>query len=139
MNVPIKVVGNDRYTWQAQFKIDQTLFQFVADMEEDLDFDEPEDWGVTFWNKSKTNRFGLGSTEITGDFGTSSLKVFSGVASAFKKFIQAKKPDMFFFSAEEKSRVRLYNRFAKMIAKETRYNMEKSLEDGDYLYQFTRK
>ena len=137
LNVPIKVVANNKWTWQAQWKVGDSKFQFVADLDDTMSSD-PNDWGITFWNMSHPGDFTPGSTEITGDVGTSSLKVFSGVASAFKKFVKTKKPDLFFFSAEEKSRVRLYNRLAKMISKEFRYNMTKSLEDGDYIYEFRK-
>ena len=135
LNVPIKVVANNKFTWQAQWEVGESKFQFAADAEE---FDNAVEWGITFWNMSHPGVITRGSTEITGDVGTSSLKVFSGVASAFKKFIKAKKPNLFYFSAEEKSRIRLYNRLAKMLAKEFKYNMTKTLEDGDYIYEFEK-
>lgn len=138
MNKPIKVVANNKYTWQAQFNVADAPFRFVADFEENLALDDPAEWGITFWNMKHPGSFTIGSTDITGDVGTSSLQVFSGVASALKKFIQAKNPDVFFFSAEEKSRVRLYNRFARMIAQKLNYKMDKTMEDGEYMYQFTK-
>ena len=137
LNVPVKVTANNKWTWQATFVVGEIVYRFAADVDDDAMSSDPG-WGVTFWNMTKPTAFASGHTDITGDAGSSSLKVFSGVASAFKQFIKAKKPGSFFFSAEERSRVRLYNRFAKMIAKDFGYKMTKSLADGDYMYEFTK-
>ena len=96
-------------------------------------------WGITFWNMSEPGMFTQGSTEISGKMGAKALQVFSGVASAFKKFIQQRKPNNFFFSAEERSRIKLYNRFAKMIAQKTNYKLDVGKQDGDAFYDFMRK
>ena len=110
LNVPVKVVANNKMIWQATWEVNGVKFRFIAETDE-FDYNIPE-WGITFWNMSTPSIFSSGSTDLTGDVGVSSLKVFSGVASAFKKFIRAKKPEYFFFSASEPSRVRLYNRLA---------------------------
>ena len=138
LNTPIKVTANNKWTWQATFKVGEVEYRFAADYDDDLD-DDPAEWGVTFWNMSVPSHFSSGSTDLTGDAGTSSLKVFSGVASAFVKFIKQRKPDEFFFNAEEPSRVRLYNRLAKIVAQKSGYKMTKSLEDGDVFYEFEKK
>jgi len=137
LNVPVKVILNNRYSWQATWEVNGVKFRFEADMD-DPDYDTPE-WGITFWNMSTPSIFSSGSTDLTGNMGASSLKVFSGVASAFKKFIRAKKPEYFFFSANEPSRVRLYNRLAKMLASEFHYKMGKVQPDmDDAFYEFTK-
>ena len=142
LNLPIKVVANNKYTWQAQWEVDGVLFQFAADLDDEPDFnypdDLPESWGVVFFNMSEPTRFGVGNSKLTGSMGGKSLKVFSGVASAFKKFISAKKPEEFFFTAEEPSRIRLYNRISKMISQKFPYKLKRYKEEGDSAYEFTR-
>ena len=137
LNTPIKVTANNKWTWQATFKVGEVEYRFAADLDDDLD-DDPAEWGVTFWNMSVPSHFSSGSTDLTGDAGTSSLKVFSGVASAFKHFIKAKKPDSFFFEADEPSRVRLYNRLAKIISQKLNYKLDSQKGFDDTVYQFTK-
>lgn len=137
LNTPIKVTANNKWTWQATFKVGEVEYRFAADLDDDLD-DDPAEWGVTFWNMSVPSHFSSGSTDLTGDAGTSSLKVFSGVASAFKQFIKAKKPDSFFFEADEPSRVRLYNRLAKIISQKLNYKLDSQKGFDDTVYQFTK-
>jgi hypothetical protein len=140
-NYPLKVVANNKYTWQAHFTVDDTLYKFAADMEEEpsaMEFGTAsQEWSVVFFNMSKPGRFGIGNSEITGDKGTSALRVFSGVATALSRFIKDRKPPVFFFSAEERSRVRLYDRLAKMIVKLFRYKYEKDGDGIDSFYVFT--
>lgn len=137
LNIPVKVTANNAYTWQATWEVDGKKYQFVADWDE-IDADVSS-WGITFWDMSISGTFTRGSTRITGEMGAKAFPVFSGVASAFKKFIEQKKPDNFFFSAEEKSRVKLYNRLAKMIAQKFKYKLDAGLQDGDSFYDFIRK
>ena len=135
LNVPIKIAANNAFTWQATFEVDGEKYQFVADLD---DTDDEGSWGVTFWDMSISGTFTRGSTRITGKMGTKALPVFSGVASAFKKFIKQRKPDNFFFSAEEPSRVKLYNRLAKMLAQKFNYKLDSEKQDGDSFYDFIR-
>lgn len=138
LNVPVKVTVNNKILWQATWEINGVKFRFVADSEDEFGDDVFPEWSITFWNMSTPSIFSSGSADLTGDMGASSLKVFSGVASAFKKFIRAKKPQHFFFTAEEPSRVRLYNRLAKMIASEFHYKMEKDIDGSNAFYGFTK-
>jgi len=143
LNTPIKVTANNRMTWQAMFKVGDIDYRFAADLSSyDEDWEDiaehPAEWGITFWNMTKHTVLTAGHTDITGDAGTSSLKVFSGVASAFKQFIKAKKPDSFFFTADEPSRVRLYNRLAKIISQKLNYKLDSQKGFDDTVYQFTK-
>jgi len=52
-------------------------------------------------------------------------KVLSGVVSSFKSFVKRTNPEVFIYSAEKGSRVRLYDRFAKIIEKESGYKYER--------------
>ena len=136
LNIPVKVIANNAYTWQATFEIDKVLYRFAADFDDDpLPNEEEVSWGIVFFNMSEPTRFGIGSSKMTGKMGS----VFSGVASAFKKFIQQRKPEEFFFTAEEPSRIKLYNRLAKMISQKFNYKLKNYRQEGDSVYEFTRK
>jgi len=140
LNVPVKVTANNAYTWQATFEVDGVLYRFAADFDDEPLPDEDEvSWGVVFFNMSEPTRFGIGSSKVTGKMGAKALSVFSGVASAFKKFISDRKPDEFFFTAEEPSRIKLYNRMAKMISQKFNYKLKNYRQEGDSIYEFTRK
>jgi hypothetical protein len=45
------------------------------------------------------------------------IKVFASVIDIVRDFVKRKQPDILFFTAEEPSRVKLYNRLAKQLAK----------------------
>ena len=134
--MPVKVVRNEKHIWQSRFEVDGIKYSFIADLDDEIIEGEPPEWAITFFNDSKMTSWGIGSTEITGDMGARAILVFSGVASAFKKFIADKKPEAFFFTAEEPSRVKLYNRLSKMIVSKFRYKMERGGEKRDEFYSF---
>ena len=72
--------------------------------------------------------------------GVSAMKVFSGVATSLKKFLKRQRPGVFFFSAKESKRRRVYDRFAKMIPKLTNYKMKTGKDkEGDKVYLFHQK
>lgn len=78
--------------------------------------------------------------DLTG-FGNAT-KVLSGVVDSFKKFLKRTNPDVFVFSAEEGKRVRLYDRFAKVLQKEYGYNYARTpsrMRDMKYDWTFMRK
>lgn len=74
--------------------------------------------------------------EITGT--GQQFTVFATIADILKMFIFRRKPDVFYFSAKENSRIKLYNIFAAKIAKDFNYDMH-SVFAGDQFYIFTRK
>jgi len=140
LNVPVKVIANNAYTWQATFEVDGVLYRFAADFDDEpLPGEEELTLGIVFFNMSEPTRFGIGSSKMTGKMGAKALSVFSGVASAFKKFISDRKPYEFFFTAEEPSRIKLYNRLAKMISQKFNYKLKNYRQEGDSIYEFTRK
>jgi hypothetical protein len=139
LNIPVKVIKNSKDTWMATFEVDEVLYKFEANFDADFgpDFDEPA-WGIVFWNMTISSRFSRGSAKITGTMGGKSLKVFSGVASALKAFIRDKKPNAFFFTAEEPSRIKLYKRFTKIITQKFAYNLSSYEQEGDSFFEFTK-
>ena len=76
-----------------------------------------------------------GSFELTGT--GNQFTVFATVADILKMFIFRRKPEIFYFSAKEDSRIRLYNVFAKKIAKNFKYNLY-TVFAGDEYYIFER-
>jgi len=96
-------------------------FLFVSDMVWDFDF----------------NQSG-GSTKITGDSG-SPFRIFATVLDIFDDFMKKVKPNMFGFSAKEKSRQRLYDRFSKTITKKYKYDITFRMDSGDKEYIFTKR
>jgi len=67
----------------------------------------------------------------TGD----QFTVFATIADIIKMFIFRRKPDAFFFSAKERSRVKLYRIFSQKLSKEFGYNVrEGTLENSKDIY-----
>jgi len=52
---------------------------------------------------------------ITGTAGSQAMEVFSALAVCMKHFVLKKRPDFITFSAKESSRIRVYDRLAKII------------------------
>jgi hypothetical protein len=94
-------------------------------------------WGIVF------SRFsGAGEvTDMLNDLDSKAvLKVFSAVKQSMKNFVKEKNPEQFFFSAktEESSRVKLYDRFAKIMSKELKMKFIKRDTAGEFKYTFTK-
>lgn len=51
------------------------------------------------------------------------------MSNIIKEWISKENPEVFFFSAKEPSRIKLYNRFAKVIENETNYKFDEELND----------
>lgn len=56
------------------------------------------------------------------------FKVFSGIQQAFFQWINEINPDNFYFTAKRKSRIKLYNSFAKKIENKTKYKIDYDFE-----------
>jgi len=70
-------------------------------------------WDVEFKEINFSNP--RDSHSITGTAKGQALEVFSAVAVCLKHFVLKKRPDIVTFSAKEPSRIRVYNRLAKII------------------------
>ena len=73
-------------------------------------------WSIAFSDE-------LGSMEITGKGDSDTFKIFAGVIKSIKIFIKNKKPKIIYFTAKEVSRKKLYDRFAQMLVKETKFKL----------------
>jgi hypothetical protein len=83
--------------------------------------DEIEYWTIEFGlsgHHDYSKAFGITGT------GNAAL-VFSATAKCFEMFVNKEKPKIVVFSADEPSRIRLYDRFAKMITSKLPYKLSK--------------
>jgi hypothetical protein len=76
-------------------------------------------------------------TDIIGS--GQAFRVFATVSTILKEFIKSKNPSMFHFTAQEPSRIKLYDRFAKQIKKIAGYKFIKLMGDNDVLYICSKK
>ncbi len=75
--------------------------------------------------------FGMGirsTMNITGH--GQAFEVFSTVGNIMKSFLKEENPDILYFSAKEKSRIKLYSALSKKIEKETGYKLVKNVDAG---------
>jgi hypothetical protein len=109
-------------------------YRFQA-MKTSLEFDTGigSSWDVEFIADVPA-RYG---TDILGT--GNAFRTFATVSAIMKDFLKAINPNVFYFSAEEPSRVRLYDRFAKQIKKITGYKFAKLLGEDDVLYILSKK
>jgi hypothetical protein len=124
--VDIKVITSSKITFSATFTVDDIKYQFDAENLKSTGADIKQYWDVTF------RRFGAvfqSPFDAVGNLETKEvLSVFSAVKTAMLIFLKKYKPETWLFSAKEKesSRVKLYDKFAKIIVAKTKYKLEKS-------------
>ncbi len=94
------------------------------------------EWIIDFRAHESTDDI-LGSTDITGT--GNEFIVFATIAAIMKEFLAHYDPEKFYFTAKEKSRVRLYDIFAQRIAKEWNYKIELDRGLKSTSYHFTRR
>jgi hypothetical protein len=99
-----------------------TEYRFDAILSDDLEdnFGVEASWGVEFMSVESGSKSG---TDVLGT--GSAFRIFATVAAILKDFIKTVKPEVFHFSAEESSRRKLYDKFAKRIKKMAGYDYTK--------------
>ncbi len=139
--IPVKLVLDKDEDFEAKFEIPATdptkypfKFGFYAHVVKD------NMWEVSF---SRLGGIRGSSIDLLGDMDTKeTLATFSAVKKSTFFWLKSNKPSKFMFSAKtsEKSRVKLYDKFAKIIAKKAGYKIEKSHSAfGEDVYTFTKK
>lgn len=109
--------------YSSVFIIDDHNYRIMfLSRSEELDLDN-DIFEISFWRDDVSI---YDSLKILNDT-QNSLKVFGAIANIIKKWIDKENPQSFFFSAKEKSRIRLYDRFAKMISQLTDYQFDNNL------------
>ena len=68
------------------------------------------------------------------------FKVFATVAEILNEYLKKVEPEIFWFTAKEPSRAKLYDRFAKLIVRKHRkYKAVSSVNNNKKFYEFEKK
>ena len=121
--------------FHALFKNEvDTKYLFIADhdMIYDDDLELGEGWIILFGIGESPDW--LNTTIVNGGY---QFRIFATVFKILFKFLQDRNPNIFVFSAKEKSRQRLYKTFAKKIMTYG-YNAETKFIDNTLYFIFTR-
>ena len=114
--------------WKALFTIDDNKYVFKAETS------DMERWQITFEIR------GAGGKPHDISKTGNEFKVFATVAEILNEYLKKVKPDVFWFTAKEPSRAKLYDRFAKLIVrKHPKYKAVNSVSNNQKFYEFEKK
>ena len=114
--------------WKALFTIDDNKYVFQAETS------DMERWQITFEIR------GAGGKPHDISKTGNEFKVFATVAEILNEYLKKVKPDIFWFTAKEPSRAKLYDRFAKLIVrKHQKYKAVSSVNNNKKFYEFEKK
>ena len=114
--------------WKALFTIDDNKYVFKAETS------DMERWQITFEIR------GAGGKPHDISKTGNEFKVFATVAEILNEYLKKVEPDVFWFSAKEPSRAKLYDRFAKLIVRKHRkYKAVSSVNNNKKFYEFEKK
>ena len=114
--------------WKALFTIDDNKYVFKAETS------DMERWQITFEIR------GAGGKPHDISKTGNEFKVFATVAEILNEYLKKVKPDVFWFTAKEPSRAKLYDRFAKLIVrKHSKYKAVSSVNNNKKFYEFEKK
>ena len=114
--------------WKALFTIDDNKYVFKAETS------DMERWQITFEIR------GAGGKPHDISKTGNEFKVFATVAEILNEYLKKVKPDIFWFTAKEPSRAKLYDRFAKLIVRKHRkYKAVSSVNNNKKFYEFEKK
>ena len=114
--------------WKALFTIDDNKYVFKAETS------DMERWQITFEIR------GAGGKPHDISKTGNEFKVFATVAEILNEYLKKVKPEIFWFTAKEPSRAKLYDRFAKLIViKHRKYKAVSSVNNNKKFYEFEKK
>ena len=114
--------------WTALFIIDDNKYVFQAETS------DMERWQITFEIR------GTGGKPHDISKTGNEFKVFATVAEILNDYLKKVKPDIFWFTAKEPSRAKLYDRFAKLIVrKHPKYKAVSNVKSNQKFYEFEKK
>ena len=114
--------------WKALFTIDDNKYVFQAETS------DMERWQITFEIR------GAGGKPHDISKTGNEFKVFATVAEILNEYLKKVKPEIFWFTAKEPSRAKLYDRFAKLIViKHRKYKAVSSVNNNKKFYEFEKK
>jgi len=109
------IIDDNKYVWKAETS-------------------DQERWQVTFEIR------GTGGKPHDISKTGNEFQVFATVAVILDEFVKKVKPDIFWFSAKEPSRAKLYDRFAKLITrKHSAYKSDLGVHSNKKYYEFEKK
>jgi hypothetical protein len=115
--VNIKVDWQDTSSLRYIFTINDMEYFFTADT-----YKQKEAWEIWFALKGVEGGSGIMNTG-------KATQVFAAVSKCMDMFIKKVKPDAFYFSANEPSRVKLYKRFSKLLTRKYKNYEVKNYKD----------
>jgi hypothetical protein len=127
--VPVKVAYSSEKEFETRFN--------AAEKEWIVTFRDPmyaDDWEVAFYS---TDLDPKNPWDRTGEIGDQIMQVFFGIAESIRIFIKKIDPEYFFFRADP-SRVTLYKNFAKIIERESKYEMIHMRKSGNTYFHFAK-
>ena len=114
--------------WIALFIIEDNKYVFKAETS------DMERWQITFEIR------GAGGKPHDISKTGNEFKVFATVAEILNEYLKKVKPSVFWFTAKEPSRAKLYDRFAKLIVrKHSKYKAVSSVNNNKKFYEFEKK
>ena len=114
--------------WKALFTIDDNKYVFKAETS------DMERWQITFEIR------GAGGKPHDISKTGNEFKVFATVAEILNEYLKKVEPEIFWFTAKEPSRAKLYDRFAKLIVrKHQKYKAVSSVNNNKKFYEFEKK
>tara|TARA_R110000824_G_C15019950_1_gene658265 strand:+ start:31 stop:441 length:411 start_codon:yes stop_codon:yes gene_type:complete len=114
--------------WTALFIIDNNKYVFQAETS------DMESWQITFEIR------GTGGKPHDISKTGNEFKVFATVAEILNEYLKKVEPEIFWFTAKEPSRAKLYDRFAKLIVRKHRkYKAVSSVNNNKKFYEFEKK
>ena len=114
--------------WTALFIIDNNKYVFQAETS------DMESWQITFEIR------GTGGKPHDISKTGNEFKVFATVADILNEYLKKVEPEIFWFTAKEPSRAKLYDRFAKLIVRKHRkYKAVSSVNNNKKFYEFEKK
>jgi hypothetical protein len=138
-NVPVRVTTDDYTVFETLFTVAGHQYMFSA-------VRGRKDSEISFHRKVK-NPDMLGGTDsewdVTNDLSLKdTLKVFAGVKSSLDKWVkrerEARRDLIFYFTskADEASRMKLYDKFAKLLSKKMGLHLQKGSWYNEIRYDF---
>ena len=118
--------------WIALFIIDDNKYVFQAQTKSMSGMKKR--WHITFEIR------GTGGKPHDISKTGNEFKVFATVAEILNEYLKKVEPSVFWFTAKEPSRAKLYDRFAKLIVrKHPKYKAVNSVSNNQKFYEFEKK
>ena len=117
--VSYRVLTHSPIKFEVYFKIGKIGYTFDASADEDDKANRRNFWIVFSSHTTLRRDWGSGKMHVTGE--GNPFVVFSTLAKIMEEFIKKYKPYQIQFSADEKSRQKVYRIFAQMIGKKFNY------------------